>query len=79
MIDRMRRPRSWSIEHQVREDADSIFVPAELVPRAQPGDAIEIRSSQPTLTRHGHVVACVDDHERGRFVTVKLEAPTQQG
>ena len=38
------RPTTWSIEFHVREDAESMFVPAELLPHARPGDAVEVRS-----------------------------------
>lgn len=71
----MAPPRTWSIEHDVREDADSIFVPAELLPDAQPGDGVVVASATATRPRHGVVADLVDDHARGEFVTVKLEPP----
>jgi hypothetical protein len=70
----MPHARTWSIEHHVREDADSVFLSAELLPRAQPGDRVEIASGTSTRTRHGRVAELVDD-ARGEFVTVKLEPP----
>jgi hypothetical protein len=74
----MARP-PWSIEHDVREDADSIFVPADLLPDARPGDAVEIAAASSTRPRprprHGVVADLVDDEARGEFVTVKLEPP----
>jgi hypothetical protein len=69
----MPRPTAWSIEYRLREDAESLFVPAELLPHAQPGDAIEIRSTQPPLTRRGRVTDRVNDETRGEFVTVELD------
>jgi hypothetical protein len=68
-------PWSWSIEHDVREDADSIFVPAELLRHAQPGDRVTIAAGTSTCPRHGVVADLVDDEARGEFVTVKLEPP----
>jgi hypothetical protein len=69
----MARPPVWSIEYRLREDEDSLFVPAELLPRAQPGDAVEISSAQPLLTRRGRVTDRVNDEARGEFVTVDLD------
>jgi hypothetical protein len=69
----MPRPAAWSIEYRLREDEDSLFVPAELLPHAQPGDAVEITSTQPLLTRRGRVTDRVNDEARGEFVTVDLE------
>ena len=64
---------SWSIEYQVREDEESMFVPAELLPNAQPGDVVEIRSTQPPVTRRGRVAELEDDATRGEFVCVHLD------
>jgi hypothetical protein len=69
----MSRPTAWSIEYRLREDEDSMFVPAELLPHAQPGDAVEIRSTQPLLTRRGRVTDRVNDETRGEFVIVSLD------
>ena len=43
----MGHPKQWSIEYQVREDAESMFIPAELLPDAEAGDVVEITSAQP--------------------------------
>jgi len=63
---------TWSIEHEVRDDADSVFVPADLLPLAQPGDTVELTSGSDT-TRAGRVLDIVQDDVRGAFVTVKLD------
>jgi hypothetical protein len=68
--------RHWSIEYESREDADSIFVPAELLPEAQPGDVVQMTSARPAVTRSGRVIELVTDRVRGVFVTVKLDPPT---
>ena len=64
---------SWSIELDVREDAPSMFVPADLLPDAGIGDAVEVTSANPPATRRGHVTDEVDD-DSGRFVTVSFES-----
>jgi hypothetical protein len=69
----MSHRRTWSIEYDVREDAESRFVPAELLPRAQPGDLVEVRSAQPATTRQGRVRERFDDESRGEFVTVRFD------
>jgi hypothetical protein len=69
----MSQRRTWSIEYDVREDAESMFVPAELLPDAQPGDLVELRSAQPEVTRQGRVADRFDDESRGRFVTVRFD------
>ena len=46
----MAEPRSWSIEYVVREDEESVFIPADLLPDAQPGDLVEL--SVGATTRH---------------------------
>jgi hypothetical protein len=69
----MSQRRTWSIEYDVREDAESMFVPAELLPDAQPGDLVELRSAQPEVTRQGRVADRFDDESRGQFVTVRFD------
>jgi hypothetical protein len=69
----MSHQRTWSIEFDVREDAESMFVPAELLPHAQPGDLVELRSVTPEVTRQGRVAERFDDESRGRFVTVRFD------
>ena len=69
----MTGPASWSIEYPVREDADSIFVPTELLPRAQPGDVVEIESLDPPVSRRGRVAGPADADPGGEFVTVTLD------
>jgi hypothetical protein len=69
----MSQQRTWSIEFDVREDAESMFVPAQLLPHAQPGDRVELRSVQPEVTRQGRVAERFEDESRGRFVTVRFD------
>jgi hypothetical protein len=63
---------TWRIELDVRDDAPSMFVPADLLPDASPGDAVVVRSANPPATRAGVVQAVLDDDARGRFVTVSF-------
>jgi hypothetical protein len=69
----MPRQTDWSIEYDVREDAESMFVPAQLLPHAQPGDVVELRSAQPPTTRTGRVADRFDDESRRQFVTVRFD------
>jgi hypothetical protein len=69
----MSHQRTWSIEYDVREDAESMFVPAELLPHAERGDLVEMRSAQPAVTRQGRVADRFDDESRGEFVTVRFD------
>ena len=68
-----RMSSSWSVEQYVREDAESVFVPTGLLPRARAGDVVAITSSEPDVTRHGHITDTVADGERGTFVVVRLD------
>jgi hypothetical protein len=70
----MSHPHAWSIQHEIREDAESVFIPADLLADAAIGDLVEIGSAT-SPTRSGHVIDRVHDVERGDFVTVKLDAP----
>jgi hypothetical protein len=65
--------RSWSIEYQVREDEESVFIPADLLPDAQPGDEVELKSPELPVTRRGRVAELEDDATRGEFVLVHLD------
>jgi hypothetical protein len=62
--------KTWSIEYQVREDAESMFVPAELLPNAQSGDVVEITSEQPSVRRRGRVAGPAVSDSTGDFVRV---------
>jgi hypothetical protein len=64
---------TWALDHDVREDADSVFVPATELPAAVVGDAVTFRGDHGA--REGRVTALVDDGERGTFVAVALEPP----
>ena len=66
----MRHPTTWSIEYQVREDAESMFIPAELLLGAQVGDIVEITSAQPPVSRRGVVAGPAGAESSGDFVTV---------
>jgi len=62
---------SWTIEQDVREDAERIFVPADLLAHALVGDEVTVRPVAPSHElRRGTVVDVVDDDVRGRFFTV---------
>ena len=63
----------WVVEQDVREDAESVFVPAELLPGAAVGDDVEFRSHH-AGTRCGRIAAVVNDGERGNFVRVAIAA-----
>ena len=66
--------QQWSIDQDVREDSDSVFVPAAQLPRAAIGDVVEF-TSQHAGTRCGRVTALIEDGERGTFFTVGLDSP----
>jgi hypothetical protein len=65
--------RRWSIELDLREDALSVFVPCELMPAAQIGDAVVINADGPLPTHAGRVGEIVDDETRGRYFVVAIE------
>ena len=65
---------TWRIELDVREDAERMFVPADVLPDARPGDRVVATSSEPPTTRSGRVVDRADDASRGRFVVVSFQA-----
>jgi hypothetical protein len=69
----MSHQETWSIEYDVREDAESMFVPAQLLPHAQLGDLVELRSAQPAGTRQGRVADRFVDESRRQFVTVRFD------
>ena len=69
----MNEPRRWTVDLNVREDAPSVFVPADLLPDALVGDFVTISSSQPATVRRGCIIENLDDDVRGRFLTVSLE------
>ncbi len=69
----MRQPSTWSIEYHVREDAESMFIPTELLPHARPGDAVEISSAEPPVTRRGRVAGTAGGDQPGEFLTVTLD------
>ena len=66
---------TWPITFDVREDAERMFVPAELLPAAAVGDEVVASSSEPPVTRTGTVVDHADDPSRGRFVVVAFTRP----
>jgi hypothetical protein len=69
----MKTPKTWSIEYQVREDAERMFVPADLLPNAEAGDVVEITSVQPFVRRRGRVAGPLIEDSAGDFVTVTLD------
>lgn len=66
---------TWSIRHDVREDAPSVFVPADELPGVAVGDTVEVTSASPPAVRIGRVADVVDDAQRGRYVIVSFELP----
>ena len=64
--------REGSVDQDVREDAESVFVPAEHLPAARVGDVVRF-SSEHAGRRSGHVTEVLSDHERGTFFTVELD------
>jgi hypothetical protein len=59
--------REWPIDHDVREDEQSTWVPSALLPEAVVGDAVVVRSAHLAEARRGTVAEIVDDDTRGRF------------
>ena len=70
------KPKSWSIEYQVREDAESMFVPTELLPNAQAGDYVEITSVQPSVSRRGRVDGPAGADSTGDFLRITFSEAT---
>lgn len=68
----MAQPNQWSIDQDVREDAESIFVPVDQLPSGQTGDIVDFRSG-PGGPRRGRVTARWHDGQRGTFLTVRLD------
>ena len=66
--------RAWSIEYHIREDEDSMFLPAELIPDAEPGDIVEVTSSEPSIRRRGQITGPPVSDARGEFFTVRFDA-----
>ncbi len=64
---------TWSIELDVRADAERMFVPVELLPSAAVGDTVLASSAEPPAVRRGEVVERIDDAVRGAFVTVAFD------
>ena len=69
----MNEARRWTVDLDVREDAPSVFVPADLLPDASVGDFVTISSDQPATVRRGRITETLDDHVRGPFFSVSLE------
>jgi hypothetical protein len=65
--------RRWTVDFDVREDAPSVFVPADLLPDASVGDLVTISSSEPDTIRRGRIIEHLDDDVRGRFFAVSVE------
>ena len=63
----------WSVELHVRADAESMFVPVELLPDARPDDVVEITPPDCGTARRGTVTDHVDDDTRGSFLVVHLD------
>ena len=65
--------REWAVEFDVREDASSVFLPAERLPDAVAGDHVVVTSTRPAAVRRGRIVELLDDPGRGRFFAVSIE------
>jgi hypothetical protein len=65
--------RRWTVDFDIREDATSVFVPADSLPDASVGELVTISSSLPDTVRRGRIVEVLDDDVRGRFLVVSLE------
>jgi hypothetical protein len=66
-------PATRVVELDVRDDAESMFVPEEAIPDAEVGDDLTVVSRQPEAVRAGRVVEMLDDALRGRFARVTLD------
>jgi hypothetical protein len=64
----------WVIGQDVREDADSVFVPSEQLPLAEVGDAVTF-TSELAGARTGRITGRLTDGRRGTFLTVELDRP----
>lgn len=73
-LTRMAQQNQWTLDRDIREDADSVFVPAEDLPLADVGDVVQFSTEQ-AARRRGHVTALVEDGELGPYFTVELESP----
>jgi hypothetical protein len=71
----MTQQAPWSIEQDVREDADSVFVPCDRLSGAGVGDLVEVGSAH-AGRRCGRITAIVEDRRRGSFYTIQLDAPS---
>ena len=71
----MGHPKKWSIEYLVRVDAESMFIPADLLPDAESGDVVEITSAQPSVSRLARVAGPAVTDSSGDFVTVTFAPP----
>jgi hypothetical protein len=68
----MPRQHEWSVDQDVREDAERVFVPADQLPEAGVGDVVRF-TSQHASRRSGRVTELLTDQERGSFFTVELD------
>ena len=50
-----------------------MFIPAELLPDANPGDLVVVTSVLPPVTKRGRVAGPADDEGHGKFVRVTFE------
>lgn len=63
---------TFSVDHDLREDEPSAWIPADLLPDAGVGDDIAVRSAHFAEIRTGVVAELVDD-TRGCFLRVTFE------
>jgi hypothetical protein len=65
--------QAWPVDHDVREDELSTWVPSTLLPEAVVGDVVVVRSAHLPEPRRGTVAEIVDDDTRGRFHRLTFE------
>jgi hypothetical protein len=69
--------QEWFVDQDVREDADSVFVPSERLPLAEVGDAVRF-TSELADPRTGRITARLKDGQRGDFLRVELAGPADE-
>ena len=65
--------REWPVDHDVREDEQSTWVPSVLLPEAAVGDVVVVHSVHLSEVRRGTVAEIVDDEARGCFHRLTFE------
>jgi hypothetical protein len=66
--------QEWQVDHDVREDEQSTWVPSALLPAAAVGDVVVVHSVHLPEVRRGTVAEIVDGEARGRFHRLTFES-----